>query len=103
MENIQVIILAGGKGKRMETVIPKVLVPFHGKPMIDYVVEAVSHSGVGTKPILVVGYGADQVIDHVGGNANYVTQTEQLGTGHAVKCAQEAVGCQYRAYYGSLW
>lgn len=91
MENIQVIILAGGKGKRMETVIPKVLVPFHGKPMVDYVIESVNHSGITNKPILVVGYEGEQVINHVGDKANFVNQTEQLGTGHAVKCAQEAI------------
>lgn len=91
MENIQVIILAGGKGKRMETVIPKVLVPFHAQPMIDYVIDAVSHSGVTTKPILVVGYESDMVINHVGEKANYALQAQQLGTGHAVKCAENSV------------
>lgn len=91
MENIQVIILAGGKGKRMNTDIPKVLVPFHNKPMVDYVIEAVNHSGVLTKPILVVGYGSDQVMSYVGDKASYAIQAEQLGTGHAVKCSESEV------------
>ncbi len=91
MENIQILILAGGQGKRMNADVPKVLVPFHGRPMIDYVVEAAGHSGINTKPILVVGYGKDLVIEHCGQAVNYVKQEEQLGTGHAVKVAQEAI------------
>jgi len=91
MENIQVIILAAGKGKRMNADVPKVLVPFHDKPMVDYVIEAVSHSGINTKPVLVVGYGKELVIEHCGDAVSYAEQTEQLGTGHAVKCAQNAI------------
>jgi len=91
MNKVQVVILAAGKGKRMNAEVPKVLVPFHDKPMIDYVVEASMHSGIEAKPILVVGYGKELIISHLGDRANYATQEEQLGTGHAVKCAQEAV------------
>ncbi len=91
METTQIVILAGGKGKRMNMEMPKALVPFHGKPMLDYLLEAVAHSGVDTKPIVVVGYKKEDVITHVGERAEFVTQEEQLGTGHAVKITQDSI------------
>ncbi|MDE2031212.1 MAG: NTP transferase domain-containing protein [Patescibacteria group bacterium] len=91
MENTQIIILAGGKGKRMNVEIPKVLVPFHGRPMIDYLIEASQHSGIITKPIIVVGYKKEDVMIHVGDKARYVTQEEQLGTGHAVRITEQTI------------
>lgn len=91
MDKTQIIILAAGKGTRMKMDLPKVLIPFHDKPMIDYVVEASIHSGVKSKPILVVGYKADMVKDHVGEKADYVLQNEQLGTGHAVKVCERSI------------
>ncbi len=90
-ENTQIIIIAGGKGKRMNAEVPKTLVPFHGKPMIDYLLDAVKHSGVSSKPILVVGYKKEEVINYVGEKASYVHQEQQLGTGHAVKVAESVV------------
>lgn len=92
MDNTQIVILAGGKGTRMNMEIPKVLVPFHGKPMLDYLLDAVEHSGIEAKPLIVVGYKKDEVIAHVGEKANFVFQEEQLGTGHAVKITEEEIG-----------
>ncbi len=91
MENIQVVILAAGKGKRMNADVPKVLVPFHDRPMVDYVIDAVKHSGIINKPVLVVGYGKELVQSHCGDSVGYAVQDEQLGTGHAVKCSQGSV------------
>lgn len=91
MEKTQIIILAAGKGKRMNVEIPKVLVNFNGKPMIDYLIQAVLHSGVVGKPILVVGYKKEEVIEHIGDKATYVVQEEQLGTGHAVKVTEASI------------
>ncbi len=71
--------------------IPKTLVHFHGKPMIDYLLDAVHHSGITTKPILVVGYQKELVMEHVGDAALYAVQTEQLGTGHAPRCAESLI------------
>ncbi len=90
-QNIQIIILAGGKGKRMNMEVPKALVPFHGRPMIDYVLSASIHSGIPKKPIIVVGYMADAVKAHVGDRATYAIQDEQLGTGHAVQVSENKV------------
>lgn len=91
MENIQLIILAGGKGKRMNSELPKVLVPFHGKPMVEYIIDACGHSGITTKPILVVGHGREMVMDHFGDRANYAIQEQQLGTGDAVKISENKI------------
>lgn len=91
MDKTQIVILAAGQGKRMGAKIPKVLVPFHGKPMVDYVVDAALHSGVTKKPILVVGYQEDLVREHLGDKVDYVTQDEQLGTGHAVKITSDQI------------
>lgn len=77
------VILAAGQGTRMRSALPKVLHPVVGKPMVWYALTAVKDL-VDQKPLLVVGYGADQVKDAVGDQADYVTQEQQLGTGHAV-------------------
>ncbi len=84
------IILAAGKGKRMGSDLPKVLVPVSGRPMIRYVIDA-AH-GVGIKRILVVvGYRADlvrrELADQTG--LEFVVQAEQLGTGHAIMVCEE--------------
>lgn len=91
MEKTQIIILAAGKGKRMNVEIPKVLVNFNGKPMIDYLIQATMHSGFTGKPILVVGYKKEEVIEYIGDKATYVVQEEQLGTGHAVKVTEGSI------------
>ncbi|OGI78255.1 hypothetical protein A3C57_00390 [Candidatus Nomurabacteria bacterium RIFCSPHIGHO2_02_FULL_33_12] len=91
VNDIQIVILAAGKGTRMGMEIPKVLVPFHGKPMIEYVTEACLHSGITNKPILVVGYGKELIMKHLGDKVSYIEQTEQLGTGHAVKVTQTGI------------
>jgi bifunctional UDP-N-acetylglucosamine pyrophosphorylase / glucosamine-1-phosphate N-acetyltransferase len=81
------IILAAGQGTRMKSDLPKVLHPLGGQPMVCYSVQTMT-ALAGSKPILVVGHGADEVRLTVGDNARYVTQDEQLGTGHAVVQAQ---------------
>jgi bifunctional UDP-N-acetylglucosamine pyrophosphorylase / glucosamine-1-phosphate N-acetyltransferase len=88
--SLDVVILAAGKGTRMKSDLPKVLHPLMGKPLVLYSVEmaqAVSER----PPVLVVGHAADDVKQTVGEAARYVLQEEQLGTGHAVAQAQEAL------------
>ena len=79
------IVLAAGKGTRMKSDLPKVLAPVHGRPMIRYVVDALRKAGVG-RILVVVGYRAALVRDELGAEPDiqFVDQTEQLGTGHAV-------------------
>lgn len=86
-QTTRVVILAAGKGKRMGVEVPKALVPICGRPMIDYLVDSVVASGVDAKPVVVVGHGADEIKQYLGDRCDYVTQLEQLGTGHALKCA----------------
>ena len=80
------IILAAGQGKRMKSEKAKVLHEVCGRPMIHYVVDAARGAGARTI-IVVVGYAADQVRESLRDEPDvlFATQTEQLGTGHAVK------------------
>jgi len=91
-EKIPVIILAAGKGTRMmHPELPKVLVEFRGRPMIEYLLDAVEHSGVCQKPTLVVGYRQEKIRERLGDRAEYVEQREQQGTGHAVGAARSVL------------
>lgn len=84
--NLKVIILAAGKGTRMKSDMPKVLHEICGKSLIDYAVD-LSNEISDNKPIVVIGYKYNDVKEHLGEKAITVVQEEQLGTGHAVKCA----------------
>lgn len=83
----QVIILAAGKGNRMNSNHPKVLVKVGGEAIISRLLKNVR--AVFDEPTLVVGFGSEKIIEEIGRNAEYVYQAEQLGTGHAVSCAKE--------------
>ncbi|OGI95151.1 hypothetical protein A2917_00655 [Candidatus Nomurabacteria bacterium RIFCSPLOWO2_01_FULL_42_17] len=92
MQKIQIIILAAGHGKRMQSELHKVLIPLHGKPLIAHVLSAIKESGVCDSPIIVVGQQRELVMKtlrDMGNNYRYAIQEEQLGTGHAVMAAQE--------------
>ena len=77
-------ILAAGKGSRMESNLPKVLHQLSGKSLIDYVLDTASQ--LTPKSItLVVGFEKELVKDHTRARKiDYVSQDQQLGTGHAV-------------------
>lgn len=87
------VILAAGKGKRMGSDLPKVLHPVGGRPMVCAVIDACRE--VGCDPVvLVVGHGQELVREAVaaaGQEVVYAVQDRQLGTGHAVACAREAL------------
>ena len=99
---LDVVILAAGKGTRMNSNLPKVMHKVAGKPMIEHVVDCAS--SLGTEHIhLVVGHGAEAIKQHFlggdshegyvsyegikGSDLNFVSQENQLGTGHAVQQA----------------
>lgn len=88
MDDTHVIILAGGKGNRMQSELPKVLIEVKNKPLIHRVLESVEQSQIPHKPVVVVGYKRELVEEFVGDRAHTVHQAEQLGTGHAVKTAR---------------
>lgn len=80
------IVLAAGMGTRMRSVLPKVLCRADGRPLLDYVLDALSAAGV-TRILVVVGYRGDLVRAAVAERRGVecVEQTERLGTGHAVQ------------------
>ena len=90
-ENIKkAIVLAAGKGTRMKSELPKVLFPVCGKPMIEYVLDALESAGV-DEIIVVVGYRSDLVKSTIRPRASikFAEQKELLGTGHAVMSCRE--------------
>jgi len=82
---LDAIILAAGKGTRMNSDLPKVVHEVAGRPMVNWVIDAARAVGV-DRCVLVVGHGAGRVREAVGETpgVEFVEQTEQLGTGHAV-------------------
>ena len=82
---LRIVVLAAGKGTRMNSDLPKVLHKLNSKPLLDYVLDE-SELLNPLESILIVGFKKDQVISHTKNRTNlkYVTQKEQLGTGHAV-------------------
>jgi len=89
LDNTQVIILAGGKGTRMEQELPKVLTTLGNKFLIEYILKSVNECNFKINPLVVVGYKGELVKEKLGDNLVYIEQKEQLGTGHAVLCAKD--------------
>ena len=84
MSDFVTIILAAGKGTRMKSALPKVLHKAGGKAMVQQVLDAAKAAGA-RRQVVVTGFGGDAVREALGDQAEFVTQEEQLGTGHAVK------------------
>ena len=85
---LKTLILAAGKGTRMKSELPKVIHEVNGIPMISKIIKVLEI----LKPeenILILGHKKEEVLKVVGENADYVVQTEQLGTGHAVLQAKD--------------
>lgn len=88
---VAAVVMAAGKGTRMKSDIPKCLHRVWGVPMAEWVGRAVRESGV-RKTVLVVGHGADLLRSTLGDEQYaYAYQLEQLGTGHAVLMARQAL------------
>lgn len=82
---LNIVILAAGQGKRMQSNLPKVLHPIAGRPMLTHVLD--SARALGAQCIaIVVGHGAEQVKQAyaVQPDLHFALQQPQLGTGHAV-------------------
>lgn len=75
--------------------IPKALTLLDGKPLIRYVLDSVENSGIGKRPVIVIGWQADKAKKELGSRFEYIHQTEQLGTGHAVRSARS--GLEHKA------
>jgi bifunctional UDP-N-acetylglucosamine pyrophosphorylase/glucosamine-1-phosphate N-acetyltransferase len=85
MTNLHTVVLAAGKGTRMKSAQPKVLHRLAGLPLIEHVLRTADELGA-AETVLVVGHGADEVRAALGHRESlqYVLQSPQLGTGHAV-------------------
>lgn len=102
MEHCDIVILAAGKGTRMESDVPKVLVPLRGRPLISYLLDSVMHVAV-KSPIIVVGYKHEQVEESLGDSYQYALQQKQRGTAHAVSAALSVIsGNDVLVLYGDM-
>ncbi|MCW4150886.1 bifunctional UDP-N-acetylglucosamine diphosphorylase/glucosamine-1-phosphate N-acetyltransferase GlmU [Halomonas sp. 18H] len=92
MQELDIVILAAGKGTRMRSQIPKVLHTLAGKPMVQHVLDTAA--GLCPSRIhVVIGHGADQLREAlVDYPVTFAVQAEQKGTGHAVAQALPQLG-----------
>lgn len=87
MPELQVVILAAGKGTRMKSALPKVLHPIAGRALLGHVIAAAQALNP-TRIVVVYGHGGEAVPRAFAGSAvDFVIQEPQLGTGHAVQQA----------------
>ena len=83
------LILAAGQGKRIKSDLPKVLHKVCGKEMVNHVIDNMRKASIEDVNV-IIGKGAELVKEETKSkNVSYSLQEEQLGTGHAVKCAKE--------------
>ena len=89
----QIIILAAGRGTRMNSELPKALVPLKGKPMINFLLDSVVKADIDKNPIIIVSPNNHDIISESLKNykVQYAIQSEQLGSGHAVACARDLI------------
>ena len=90
---MKAIILAAGKGKRLQSEqfsAPKVLRTVKGKPLLGYVTGTLDFIKK-EDTVIVVGYKKEMVLEQFNTGYRFAVQQEQLGTGYAVACAAEAL------------
>lgn len=93
---MKALVLAGGRGNRINEfseIQNKCMIPFLGKPLVEHTLARIASEDV-SEIILVVGYKAEEIINHYGISFNgkrikYVIQHEQRGLVHAIECAQK--------------
>ncbi|WP_232702150.1 bifunctional sugar-1-phosphate nucleotidylyltransferase/acetyltransferase [Halobacterium wangiae] len=107
---MKAVVLAAGEGTRLEpltAVRPKPMLPVANKPLLEHVVEAAADAGI-DEVVLVVGYKRERIQNYFGDgddwdvDIEYVVQEKQLGTGHAVLQAEDAVGDEFVVLNGDL-
>lgn len=92
MHDLDIVILAAGKGTRMRSPLPKVLHTLAGKPMVQHVLETAQALNP-ARTHVVIGHGADQLREALAEHdVLFALQEEQKGTGHAVAQAQAHLG-----------
>ncbi len=109
---MKAVILAAGKGKRLMPITssrPKPMIPLAGKPLLEHTILGLRDAGI-DKILLIVGYKEENINNYFGDGQNkfnikieYITQEEQLGTGHAVSYAKDFVKDEpFLLIYGDL-
>lgn len=97
---MKAIVLGAGKGTRLQSEkynMPKVLREANQKPLLEYVLNSLAF--IKQEDItIVVGYKKEMIYDKIKGDYKFVSQDEQLGTGHAVMMAEE----EFKDYKGSV-
>lgn len=88
-KKLAVVVLAAGKGSRMKSDLPKAMMPVCGKPMIRHILDTVE-SMKADEVVVVTSVDGDLVRKEIAPH-KYCIQEQQLGTGHAVACAKEAL------------
>ena len=102
MNGLSAIIMAAGKGTRMQSDLPKVVHEVAGRPMALWVAEACAQAGCG-RVVVVVGHRQEDVraaFEHgwtADAAVEFAVQEPQHGTGHAVRCAEAALGADASA------
>jgi bifunctional UDP-N-acetylglucosamine pyrophosphorylase/glucosamine-1-phosphate N-acetyltransferase len=93
--NLDIVILAAGKGTRMKSSKPKVMQEFVGQPFLQRVINT-SKELDPNKIIPIIGYKADEIKNYFSNqHLDFVIQKEQLGTGHAVMQATNEITSQF--------
>lgn len=92
MSKFKAVILAGGKGTRMKSELPKVLHKVYDRCIIDYVCDACVNAAV-KELYVIVGHKSELVVENLKKRKNVkcILQKEQLGTGHAAMQADEYI------------
>jgi bifunctional UDP-N-acetylglucosamine pyrophosphorylase/glucosamine-1-phosphate N-acetyltransferase len=90
MNDLDIIIMAGGKGMRMNSPLAKSLHGVGGVPTIVRIFENAAR--IAERPIVVIGDRGEDIVRVLGKRPRYVRQQEQRGTGHAVLAAKEGLG-----------
>ncbi|MDI9519030.1 MAG: bifunctional UDP-N-acetylglucosamine diphosphorylase/glucosamine-1-phosphate N-acetyltransferase GlmU [Bacillota bacterium] len=86
-----VVIMAAGKGTRMQSDLPKVMHKVCNTPMIEHLIDVSKEAGA-DKIVSIVGYGSEIVKKAMEGKCEFALQEPQLGTGHAVMQAKQLEG-----------
>lgn len=98
-EITEAVVLAAGEGRRLRPLtkyLPKPMLPVANRPVIDYVLESLVANGI-ERVVIVVGYRSDRIQTHLTAahpetDIEFVQQPSQLGSGHALLQAKDAVG-----------
>ncbi len=87
---LAIVVLAAGKGTRMNSAVHKVLHPIAGRPMLDHLLASAAELAP-EQQIVIAGHGYEQLEGPLGDRATIALQQPQLGTAHAVRQAEAAL------------